>query len=71
MALWLTPNERSIDHVGLSPDIFVEFTDEDFAAGRDPQLETAAQTLLATINGNPLPTSMPRPTPTVTPVHTP
>ncbi len=72
IALWLTPNERSIDKLGLAPDILVEFTEEDFAAERDPQLEAAAQTLLAIVNGDPLPTSMPSPTPTVTPVpHTP
>ena len=72
IALWLTPNERSIDKLGLAPDILVEFTEKDFAAERDPQLEAAAQTLLAIVNGDPLPTSMPSPTPTVTPVpHTP
>ena len=71
IALWLTPKERSIDKLGLEPDIYVEYTDADFEAKRDPQMETAAQTLLAMVNGSAIPTSMPRPTPTVTPVHTP
>ena len=69
MALWLTPKERSIDHLGLAPDILVEFTDADFAAERDPQLDTAVQALLAIVNGSPLPTSMP--TPVTTPTHVP
>jgi C-terminal processing protease CtpA/Prc len=69
MALWLTPNERSIDHLGLAPDILVEFTDADFAAERDPQLDTAVQALLAIVSGSPLPTSMP--TPVTTPTHVP
>jgi carboxyl-terminal processing protease len=71
VALWLTPNKRSINHLGLAPDILVNFTQADFDAKRDPQLDAAAQTLLAIVNGSPLPTSMPSPTPTVTPVHAP
>jgi len=41
------------------PDVFVEMTAEDFEAERDPQLDTALETLLAVLNGNPLPTSQP------------
>jgi carboxyl-terminal processing protease len=60
IAKWLTPHEQAIDnHVGLTPDVVVEMTQEDFAAERDPQLDTALQTLLATLNGNPIPTSQP------------
>ncbi len=69
VALWLTPNERSIDKLGLAPDILVEFTEADFAAERDPQLDTAVQALLAILNGSPLPTSMP--SPTAIPTHIP
>lgn len=69
VALWLTPEKRSIDKLGLAPDILVEITDADFAADRDPQLDAAAQTLLAIVNGSPLPTSMP--TPVLTPTHVP
>lgn len=60
IAKWLTPHEQAIDnHVGLTPDVVVEMTQEDFAAGRDPQLDAAVKTLLATLNGNPIPTSQP------------
>ncbi|MDD2922865.1 MAG: S41 family peptidase [Anaerolineales bacterium] len=68
-ALWLTPNKRAIDKIGLSPDIWVDFTQEDAKAKRDPQLDAAVQTLLAMFDGTPLPTSMPSPIPTVTPTH--
>lgn len=71
IALWLTPKERSIEGIGLTPDIYVEITEDDFAADRDPQLDAAAQALLAILNGGPLPTSMPTPVFTPTPVHTP
>jgi carboxyl-terminal processing protease len=68
IAKWLTPKERAIDHVGLEPDVLVEMTLEDFEAGRDPQLDAAVETLLAMINGNPIPTSMPTPVLTATPL---
>jgi carboxyl-terminal processing protease len=70
IARWLTPKERLIDHVGLTPDVVVEMTPEDFQAGRDPQLDAAMQTMLAILNGNPVPTSQPTsiPAPTLTPV---
>lgn len=69
IAKWLTPKERAIDKVGLTPDVFVEMTPEDFEADQDPQLDAAVETLLAIINGNPIPTSMPTPvlTPTLSP----
>ena len=41
IARWLTPKERTIDHIGLTPDVIVEMTAEDFTAGRDPQLDAA------------------------------
>lgn len=69
IAKWLTPKERAIDHVGLAPDVWVEMTVEDFEAERDPQLDAAVETLLAILNGNPIPTSQPTsiPEPTLTP----
>jgi carboxyl-terminal processing protease len=69
IAKWLTPKERAIDHVGLAPDVYVQMTPEDFQAGKDPQLDAAVQTMLATLNGNPVPTSQPTPalTPTLAP----
>ena len=71
VAKWLTPNERTINHVGLTPDVVVETTTDDFASDQDPQLDAALETLLAMINGNPIPTSQPTsiPVPTLTAVH--
>ena len=44
-ARWLTPDKRQINEVGLEPDYIIEFSDEDFEAGRDPQLEKAIELL--------------------------
>ncbi len=44
-AQWFTPKGRAIHSEGLVPDIVVEVTDEDLAAGRDPQLERAIEFL--------------------------
>ena len=63
IAKWLTPNEHTIHEIGLTPDVFVTMTEEDYKAKRDPQLDAAIETLLAMISGNPIPTSMPTPTP--------
>jgi carboxyl-terminal processing protease len=46
IAKWLTPNGTSIHGTGLTPDITVEMTTEDYQAGRDPQLDAAVQYLL-------------------------
>ncbi len=69
IAKWLTPKERAIDHVGLTPDVIVTMTVQDFQAGRDPQLDAAIQIMEAILNGNPIPTSQPTltPEPTLTP----
>lgn len=47
IARWLTPNGNQIDGVGLTPDLVVEYTQEDFDAGRDPQLDAAVELLLS------------------------
>lgn len=52
IARWLTPNERLIDGLGLTPDYIVERTDEDFADDRDPQLDKAVEVLLGLIAQN-------------------
>ncbi len=44
-AKWLTPKDRTIDGVGLEPDIKVDLSDEDAQAGRDPQLDKALELL--------------------------
>lgn len=41
VARWYTPDDRQINETGLEPDVIVEFTDEDFEAGTDPQLDKA------------------------------
>jgi carboxyl-terminal processing protease len=46
VARWLTPNGSSISDGGLSADVEVEFTMEDFEAERDPQLDKAVELLL-------------------------
>jgi carboxyl-terminal processing protease len=46
IAKWLTPNGRTIDKLGLTPDVVVEMTQEDVNAGKDPQLDAAIQLLL-------------------------
>lgn len=46
VARWLTPSGRSISDGGLTPDIKVERTQEDFQAGTDPQKERAIQFLV-------------------------
>lgn len=53
IAKWLTPNERAIHKVGLTPDIIVPMTAEDYDAERDPQLEVAVEALSHTIAGTP------------------
>jgi carboxyl-terminal processing protease len=65
IAKWYTPNDRTIEGKGLTPDVYVTLTADDFKAGRDPQLDAATETLLATLNNTAIPTSMP------TPVNTP
>lgn len=45
IARWLTPAGHSISAGGLTPDIEVEYTEEDREAGRDPQRERAIQFL--------------------------
>ncbi len=45
IARWLTPNERTIDRQGLTPDVIVEMTVEDFENDRDPQLDKAIELL--------------------------
>jgi len=49
IARWLTPNERAIDGVGLTPEIIVELTEEDITNELDPQLDKAVEVLLGLI----------------------
>lgn len=43
VAKWLTPKGNQINEVGLTPDIPVELTDEDFQNNKDPQLDKALE----------------------------
>lgn len=43
IARWITPNEHQISEIGLTPDIVVEYTQEDYEAGIDPQLNAAIE----------------------------
>lgn len=47
IARWLTPNGNQVQGVGLQPDYVVEYTEEDYNNGVDPQLEKAVELLLA------------------------
>jgi carboxyl-terminal processing protease len=46
IAQWYTPNGRSIQEKGISPDIEVDYTIEDFQEGTDPQLDAAITTII-------------------------
>ena len=46
IAEWLTPKGQQINHEGIVPDIVVKRTQDDFKAGRDPQLDRAVEHLL-------------------------
>ncbi len=50
IAHWLTPNERQIHGVGLTPDVEVQLTEEDVKANLDPQLDKAIEIILAAPN---------------------
>jgi carboxyl-terminal processing protease len=65
IAKWLTPDERALDGIGLSPEVYVAMSAEDAEAERDPQLDAAMETILALLNQTAIPTS--QPTPQVTP----
>jgi carboxyl-terminal processing protease len=45
IARWLTPNERNIHQIGLTPDYVVERTNDDIQANLDPQLDKAVELL--------------------------
>ena len=42
-AEWYTPNDRSINNEGITPDIEVERSYEDINAMRDPQMDKAKE----------------------------
>ena len=50
IARWLTPDKRQIHETGLTPGFLVEFTEEDFEADLDPQLDKAIEVMLDMID---------------------
>ena len=65
IAKWLTPKERAIDGIGLTPDVYVECSECTLVnSDSDVQVQAAIETLLAMITGSPFPTSMPTTIPT-------
>lgn len=65
IARWLTPLGRTIDQVGLTPNVAVPLTQADHAAGRDPQLDQAVKIL--TGQAGAAPTTVPAATATTQP----
>lgn len=49
VAHWFTPNGDTIDGEGLTPDVEVELTDDDFNNDRDPQLDKAIEDIRSKI----------------------
>lgn len=49
IAKWLTPNKRTIHEIGLTPDVVVEMTEDDYKNDLDPQLDKAVEVLLEMI----------------------
>jgi len=43
VAKWITPNGKNLNKDGLVPDVEVKLSDDDIAAGRDPQLDKALE----------------------------
>jgi tricorn protease len=48
---WFTADGRNLEGWGVPPDFRVPMTQEDLAAGRDPQIEKAVEVLLAQMEG--------------------
>jgi carboxyl-terminal processing protease len=71
IAKWLTPNNRTINEKGLTPDVYVPMTEDDYMQKLDPQLDAAVATLMAMLQGSPLPTSVPTSIPTSVPTGAP
>jgi tricorn protease len=52
---WTTIDGKPLENVGVQPDIRIDYTPEDVATGRDPQLETAVRELLKQMADHPVP----------------
>lgn len=60
LAFWTEEEGFGVENVGVPPDIDVEITPADYAAGRDPQLEKAIEVVKDLLKKNP-PKKMQRP----------
>lgn len=47
VAKWLTPNGNCINETGIKPDVEIDLTEEDYNAGKDPQMDKALEMLSA------------------------
>lgn len=47
IARWHRPNGQNIDKKGITPDVKIEMSEEDYASGRDPQKDKAIERLTA------------------------
>ncbi len=45
VAKWLTPNGNCINETGIKPDVEIDLTEEDYDAGKDPQMDKAVEIL--------------------------
>ncbi len=54
-AIYGLNGQWEVENHGIAPDIDVDITPRDFAAGRDPQLETAVKTVMDELKAHPLP----------------
>lgn len=50
IAKWLTPSEKTIHKIGLTPDVVVEMSEDDYRNNRDPQLDKAVEVLMEMID---------------------
>lgn len=49
IAKWFTPNGTGINDIGITPDIEVKMTDEDYSKDKDPQLDKAFEEIIKVI----------------------
>ena len=53
LAFWFDRLGWDVENYGVDPDVEVDITPDDWAAGRDPQLETAVRLALEALDGRP------------------
>src|SRR5262249_31228350 len=60
-ATWMDGHGWDLENQGVAPDVEVEITPDDWARGRDPQLETAVRIALERLADRPAAMPPPRP----------